>query len=114
VFEETGVAIDPELLVPHIITSLLDIRQVYVSFRVDIDDCAVSPGPEALSAAFFAEGEVPWELLAFPGMREYLRLMFHEHEAGKYSLHVSRIADATSTRRGFQLLSDRYQPHFLK
>ncbi|MDB5968488.1 MAG: hydrolase [Hydrocarboniphaga sp.] len=114
VFEETGVVIDPELLVPHIITSLLDIKQVYVSFRVDIDDCIVTPGHEALNAAFFSESEVPWEQLAFPGMREYLKLMFNEHADERYSLHVSRIADAASTRRGFHLLTDRYQRHLLK
>jgi hypothetical protein len=81
---------------------------------VDIDDCIVTPGHEALNAAFFGEGEVPWEQLAFPGMREYLKLMFDEHAEEKYSLHVSRIADATSTRRGFHLLKDQYQRHLSK
>ena len=114
VFEETGVVIDPQLLVPHIISSLLDVKQVYVSFRVDIDDCIVTPGHEALNAAFFGEGEVPWEQLAFPGMHEYLKLLFDEHAQAKYSLHVSRIADATSTRREFHLLTDRYQRHVEK
>ena len=34
--EETGVVVDPGRLVPYILSSLIDLEQVYVFFRVEI------------------------------------------------------------------------------
>jgi ADP-ribose pyrophosphatase YjhB (NUDIX family) len=107
IWEEAGVAIDPRRLVPYILTSLVDLQQVYVFFRVDIEDCRPCPGPESLAAAFFRKSEVPWEKLAFHGMREYVESAFDENARKKFSVHLDHLKDMILLRRTFLLSEDQ-------
>ena len=104
--EETGVVIDPRRLVPYILSSLIDLQQVYVFFRVDIEDCVPCPGPESLAVAFFKKSEVPWERLAFHGMREYVESAFDENACRKFSVHLDHLKGMTLMRRTFLLSQD--------
>lgn len=99
--EETGVLLDPESLIPHVITTLIDFQQVYILFRANTGSSTPAPGPEALKAEFFARSEVPWDQLAFRGMRQYLEFAFEEIQNERFSIHVSKIESTKFMRRSF-------------
>jgi ADP-ribose pyrophosphatase YjhB (NUDIX family) len=103
--EETGVLLDPESLIPHVITTLIDFQQVYILFRANTGSSIPSAGPESLKAEFFPRSEVPWDQLAFRGMRQYLEFAFEEIQNEQFSIHVSKIESTKFRRRSF-LVSD--------
>jgi ADP-ribose pyrophosphatase YjhB (NUDIX family) len=104
--EETGVLLDPESLIPHVITSLIDCQQVYILFRANTGSSTPAAGPESLKAEFFARSEVPWDQLAFRGMRQYLELAFEEIQNERFSIHVSKIESTRFRRRSFPVSDD--------
>ena len=71
--EETGVQLQPEQLTLYTVTSLSKISEVYVCFRAVVADDSCSVGGESLDVGFFAEAEIPWDDLAFPEMRSFLK-----------------------------------------
>jgi ADP-ribose pyrophosphatase YjhB (NUDIX family) len=66
------------------------ISQVYLLFRSRLQDLDFSPGSESLEVALFREDQIPWEELAFPVVRETLRLFFQDRQSGCY---VHRVGD---------------------
>lgn len=72
--------------------NLPHIDQVYMLFRAKLCDLDFSPGEESLEVALFSEQEIPWETLAFPVMRETLRLYFSDRaRGGEFPVHVGDI-----------------------
>ncbi|WP_456445492.1 NUDIX hydrolase [Thiolapillus sp.] len=66
------------------------ISQVYLLFRARLQSLDFHPGSESLEVALFREDEVPWEELAFPVVRETLKLFFTDRQSGQY---VHRVGD---------------------
>ena len=50
--------------------------------------------------------EVPWDQLAFRGMRQYLEFAFEEIQNERFSIHVSKIESAKFRRRSFPVSDD--------
>lgn len=72
--------------------NLPHIDQVYMLFRGKLCDLDFSAGEESLEVALFTEQEIPWETLAFPVMRETLRLYFSDRAQGSdFPVHVGDI-----------------------
>lgn len=72
--------------------NLPHIDQVYMMFRATLCDLHFAPGAESLEVALFAEPEIPWDQLAFPVVRETLRLYFRDRErGGDFPVHVGDI-----------------------
>lgn len=71
--------------------NLPHIDQVYIMFRGELSAPEVSAGPESLDAALFTEREFPWETLAFPVVRETLRLFCQDRRAGSYPVRMGDI-----------------------
>ncbi|MBK1717082.1 NUDIX hydrolase [Thiocystis violacea] len=69
--------------------SLPHLDQVYMLFRARLLDLDFHPGEESLEVRLFTEAEIPWETLAFPTIRETLRLYFRDRE-GMYSGEIVR------------------------
>jgi ADP-ribose pyrophosphatase YjhB (NUDIX family) len=93
--EETGVVIEPRDLRLHAVSTLPDIAEVYVGFRVELDrQPATTFSAECSDARFFAEGEVPWSELAYPEIGNYLRVFFAERQSGDFAIHLSRLDPA--------------------
>jgi hypothetical protein len=46
---------------------------------------------ESLEAALFKEEAIPWEELAFPVVRETLRLFCRDRRAGAFPMHMGDI-----------------------
>jgi ADP-ribose pyrophosphatase YjhB (NUDIX family) len=73
--------------IPHI-------NQVYVLFRARLLDLEFSPGAETLEARLFAEGEVPWDEIAFASVRNTLDHYYADRRKGEFSFHLGTIERA--------------------
>jgi ADP-ribose pyrophosphatase YjhB (NUDIX family) len=71
--------------------NLPHIDQVYIMFRGALRSREIGAGAESLEAALFAEERVPWEALAFPVVRETLRLFFQDRRTGEFRVHTGDI-----------------------
>lgn len=71
--------------------NLPHINQVYVMFRGRLLAPDFSPGAESLAVDLFAEEHIPWCELAFPVVRETLRLYFAERRTGAFGAHLGDI-----------------------
>lgn len=71
--------------------SLPHIDQVYVMFRGVLREHRFAPGAESLETALFAESQIPWDTLAFPVVRESLRLYCEDRRAGAFRVHTGAI-----------------------
>jgi len=75
--------------------NLPHIDQVYLLFRGQLLDLDFSPGPESSEVALFAEGEIPWEALAFPVVKETLEFYFDDRRKGRFHSRVGDIHRGT-------------------
>jgi ADP-ribose pyrophosphatase YjhB (NUDIX family) len=71
--------------------NLPHINQVYIMFRGELSAPGVSAGPESLEAALFTEEELPWRALAFPVVRETLRLFCQDRRTDQYPVRMGDI-----------------------
>jgi len=71
--------------------NLPHIDQIYLMFRSRLLNLEFAPGPESLDVRLFKEQEIPWDELAFPVVRETLRLYFCDRADGGFALHSGDI-----------------------
>jgi len=107
--EEANAIVDPDSLRIYNVTDLKDISEVYVGFVGSLANDDIRPGPEALEVGLFDENDLPWDKLAFPAMRGYLKLYFEERAKGEIAFHQSR-ADKNRRARVTYSISKIY--HF--
>ena len=62
--------------------NLPHIDQVYLIFRSRLLDLGFGPGAESLDVELFTESEIPWDAIAFPVVKETLRLYFRDRRNG--------------------------------
>ncbi len=87
--EEAGARVEVGAL--YSLFNLPHIDQVYLLFRSRLADLDFRPGDESLEARLFTEAEIPWQQLAFPVVRETLRLYFQDRGRGGFGLHCGDI-----------------------
>lgn len=88
--EEACARVSVEAL--YTVFNLPHIDQVYMIFRAQLCDLDFAPGAESLEVALFGEADIPWDELAFPVMRETLRLYFADRaNGGDYPVRVGDI-----------------------
>ncbi len=85
--------------IPHI-------HQVHVFYRARIHSLARPEGDETLEVRFFANGEIPWEELAFRSVRYTLERYTTDRARGRFPLHEITLsplapAPADSATQGF-------------
>ncbi|MHB8253265.1 MAG: NUDIX hydrolase [Acidiferrobacter sp.] len=77
--------------------NLPHISQVYLMYRARLCDLNFGPGSESLEVALFDEQDVPWDELAFPAIRETLRLYFRDSVEGRYPFRVGDLLKTADT-----------------
>ena len=75
----------------YTVFSLPHISQVYFLFRASSRDGAAAPGPESLEVGWFEEADIPWDELAFPMIREGLRLYLADRRRGHHPVRTGEI-----------------------
>lgn len=88
-WEEAGVHVDVEALFAAF--TLPHINQLYMLFRGCLQRPEVAATAESLESALFGEADIPWNEIAFPVVRETLRLYVRDRAAGRFSVHVGDI-----------------------
>lgn len=64
--------------------NLPHISQVYLLFRAQLNNPEFAPGEESLEVDLFSEEKIPWDDLAFPMVRESLKLFFQDRREGTF------------------------------
>ena len=82
--------------------NLPHIDQVYMLFRSRLLDLEFSPGAESLEVDLFREEEMPWEEIAFPVVRETLKLFFADANNGGFPLRGGTIVRVSDHPRRYQ------------
>lgn len=92
-FEETGVAVDPRRVELQSVINMVEIEQVAVAFRTEIDTLpALNPGPECLEVAFMAEDDIPPDEMAWQGyLGDSTRKWFKEIRSRDYSIYLGTL-----------------------
>ena len=102
--EEACARVDVEGL--YTLFNLPYINQVYLLYRSRLLDLDFAAGEESLEVALFREQEIPWEALAFPVIRESLRLFFADLPQGRFPLRGGTIERLEGEGRRFRILLD--------
>lgn len=92
--EEAGANIELQGL--YTVLNVVRAGQVHLFYRARMLDATLAPGPETIEAQLFAEGDIPWDQIAFRTVRLTLEHYFadrsrHERD-GSYPVHVGDIA----------------------
>lgn len=75
----------------YAVFNLPHISQVYVLFRAGVAGGRAAAGDETLEVSWFEEARIPWEELAFPVVREGLRLYLDDRRAGAFPVRMADI-----------------------
>ncbi|MES9814024.1 MAG: NUDIX hydrolase [Candidatus Thiodiazotropha sp.] len=86
--------------------NLPHINQVYLLFRSRLLDLDFAAGEESLEVRLFDEQEIPWEKLAFPVIKESLKLYYADRETGKYPLRSGTIIRAAGSTGSYRIILD--------
>jgi ADP-ribose pyrophosphatase YjhB (NUDIX family) len=87
--EEANASVEIQDL--YTVINLPHINQVYLIYRAKLSDEGYSSGVESLEVDLYSEANVPWEQLAFPVMRETLRLYYEDKRAGSFKIRTGEI-----------------------
>lgn len=98
-FEETGVKLEPATLQLYGVGSIVDINQVYVSFRAELPSTEFALSKESLDIALFDAGSLPWDQLAFPDIIPAVRNFYRELQAGRFGIYLGEYAGDTQSLR---------------
>jgi ADP-ribose pyrophosphatase YjhB (NUDIX family) len=101
--EETGLRIAADRLSLYGVTTLEDICQVYIAFRVEVDNVELERGPECKDVRFFSETQLPWERLAYPEMIGFFRLFFRERHSGAQAIHLTHLKARRIVRKSYKI-----------
>ena len=83
--------------------NLPHIDQVYMLFRSRLLDLDFAPGEESLEVNLFREEEVPWEQIAFPVVKEPLKLFFSDRQEGDFPLRSGTIVRLPGEVRRYRM-----------
>lgn len=75
------------------VLSLPHIGQVYLVFRGRMLTPDFKAGEESLDVQLFSPGNIPWDEIAFPVVKEALRRYLDAVAAGHQSVHVASMSD---------------------
>ncbi len=86
--------------------NLPHINQVYLLYRSRLLDLDFAAGDESLEVALFQEAEIPWQEIAFPVIRESLRLYFADRSRGEFPLRGGTIERLPGEAKRIRILLD--------
>jgi ADP-ribose pyrophosphatase YjhB (NUDIX family) len=86
--------------------NLPHIDQIYLLFRSRLLDLDFAAGEESLEVQLFEETEIPWEEIAFPVIRESLKLYFEDRRQGAFPLRGGTIERLPGEGRRYRVLLD--------
>jgi ADP-ribose pyrophosphatase YjhB (NUDIX family) len=85
-FEETGVLVDAQKMLPHSVLSLPGLNQIYVCFLATLDflQTASARPPESLEAKWFTLAEYPRDFMWDPALKVDIAHIYRQEERGEF------------------------------
>jgi ADP-ribose pyrophosphatase YjhB (NUDIX family) len=80
-----------EIIDLYMVINLPYVDQVYMMYRSRLLEKSYSSGTESLDVGLYDEGEIPWELLAFPAIRETLKYYYQDRKTGEFRIRSGEI-----------------------
>lgn len=80
-----------EILDLYMVVNLPYVDQVYMMYRSRLLEKSFSSGTESLEVGLYNENEIPWDLLAFPVIRETLGFYYQDKNAGLFKIRTGEI-----------------------
>jgi ADP-ribose pyrophosphatase YjhB (NUDIX family) len=105
---ETQEEASAEVAVERLYTlfNLPHVNQIYLLFRSRLLNLDFAAGEESLEVALFDENEIPWDEIAFPVVKETLRLYFIDRAKGDFPTRGGTIERLPGEGRQFRILLD--------
>ena len=75
----------------YTIFNLPHVNQVYMMYYAELSGDNYAPGPESLEVKLLSVDEIPWDELAFPTIRETLKLYVKDREHNQFGIHCADI-----------------------
>jgi ADP-ribose pyrophosphatase YjhB (NUDIX family) len=103
-FEETGIAISEDALVPFFMSSITTINQYYISFRAHLNHI-VEPvcGPEASDAAWFGRSEFPTTEYWMPNLISTVSQVFDCIDSQNFKVFLAKVSENEFRGRSFPI-----------
>jgi len=80
----------------YMIINLPHVNQVYMMYRSSLEDKKYDSGPESLEVELYREEDIPWDLLAFPVIKETLKYYYLDKKQGDFRFRTGEIVRHTS------------------
>jgi len=80
-----------EIINLYMIINLPHVDQVYMMYRSRLLEKSFSSGTESLDVGLYNEGDIPWDLLAFPAIRETLKYYYQDRKDGQFRIRSGEI-----------------------
>ena len=105
--EETGIGVVPERMMLVSVSSILHMAQTHLVFRCHLDTKPrAETTEEAIEAAWFGAGDLPWQDLAFASIEPHVRQIYRWLESGNYGIRIGFIDEKGSRYRNFPLAGE--------
>ncbi len=87
----------------YTVFNLPHVNQVYLMFRGRLLDLDFSPGDESLEVVLYEEPDIPWEEMAFPVVKESLRLYLEDRRQGRFPVRTGDIVRLDGEKRRYRV-----------
>ncbi len=86
--EEAGASVRVSANSLYTLFNLPSINQMYLFFKVELENTDFNPGIESLEVQLFAEDEIPWKEIAFPVVKTTLESYFEDRKNNEFPVRM--------------------------
>ena len=86
--EEAGASVKVSANSLYTLFNLPSINQMYLFFKVELENLDFEPGIESLEVQLFAEEEIPWKEIAFPVVKTTLESYFVDRKNNVFPVRM--------------------------
>ena len=86
--EEAGASVKVSANSLYTLFNLPSINQMYLFFKVELENLDFEPGIESLEVQLFAEEEIPWKEIAFPVVKTTLESYFEDRKNNVFPVRM--------------------------
>jgi len=90
--EETRIRVNPDMLIPMSINSVLPVNQVYMVFRLPCDtELEAETTEETLEWGWYSRVEAPWHVMAHPESRVLVEQVYTAIESEQFFIRIGQF-----------------------
>lgn len=109
-FEEAGARVRIAEDSLYTLFNLPRINQVYLFFRVELEDLDFEAGAESLEVGLFEEKDIPWSEIAFPVVKSTLQHLFQDLQSRHFPVRMFDVIHGDDRQIDTNLISHSQKP----